>query len=529
MMPRAGRIVLGTIVLAALAWMASYRLGDSPAYINLDEAHFGNHAYSLARTAADLNGNRLPLFISLDDPQGDRPTLPWGTTWYHPFGFYLIASSLLIAPFAEWSIRLPIALVAVVDIWLMYLVASRWFESRVAGIVAGALLAMTPAHVILSRVALDYLLPLPCVLAWLLALSFLLRQPDRRSAAVTGLVLGIGCYSYVSSWLMMPLYLAITVYALLRLGRRDLLIAAIGAFALAMLPLVVWVAFHPSMPGNILAQYQVGETRPSVLKAVMTGSGVASAVRTAISAYWSYFDPSFLFVTGGASRLVSTGLIGVWPVGVAILLLLSVPGTIRSLTTPSTAILVAGLFLAPVPAALKGEPFAIQRAISMLPFGVLIAAGALHGTTSGIGRGILLAALVSVPIQFSGFISDYFGSYRVRAAHALDPTSFRDTADVLITRATAQPDAIIWLPTPLYDVSAKWRFYCTARGANALLQRTRYFSGLLTDLPSVGGPDAFVVIDAEPQSLGGWQVVAEPRDVTGSAPLRVVQRPDLQR
>lgn len=529
MMRRATRIALGALVITALAGLASYRLDDSPAYLNLDEAHFGNHGHSLARTAADLNGNRLPLFISLEDPLGDRPTLQWGTTWYHPYGFYLIASSLLVAPVSEWSIRLPIALIALLDVWLIYLVALRWFESRVAAVVAAALLAMTPAHVILSRLALDYLLPLPCALAWLLAISSLMRHPDRRHAAITGLVLGLGCYSYVSSWLMMPLYLAVTSYVLFRLRHRDLLIPVLGAFALAMLPLVVWVAFHPAMPGNILAQYQVGETRPSVLRAVITGSGVAGAWRSAINAYWSYFDPSFLFVTGGSSRLVSTGTIGVWPFGVAILLLLSVPGTLRSIATPQTAILAAGLLLAPLPAALKGEPFAIQRAITILPFGILIATGSLRGVTSWLGRAIVVVALVSVPFQFSGFLEDYFGAYRVRAAHAVDPTSFRDTAEALIARAAGRQDAVILLPTPLYDVSAKWRFYCTKHGALDLLPRTRYFSGRLSELSDVGGPNVFVVIDAEPQPLGDWRVVAEPRDITGDAPLRVVQRPGLLR
>ena len=70
-----------------------------------------------------------------EDPLGDRPTLQWGTTWYHPYGFYLIASSLLVAPISEWSIRLPMVIVALLDVWLIYLVAMRWFESRFIAIV----------------------------------------------------------------------------------------------------------------------------------------------------------------------------------------------------------------------------------------------------------------------------------------------------------------------------------------------------------------------------------------------------------
>ena len=75
----AARIILVAVLTTAFA-LYSHRLGDVPAYLNLDEAHFGNHAYSIATTGRDLNGNRLPLFISLEDPLGDRPLLAWGTT-----------------------------------------------------------------------------------------------------------------------------------------------------------------------------------------------------------------------------------------------------------------------------------------------------------------------------------------------------------------------------------------------------------------------------------------------------------------
>ena len=372
------RLLLVASLTAAFA-LYSHRLGEVPPYLNLDEAHFGNHAYSLATTGRDLNGNRWPLFISLEDPLGDRPVLAWGTTWYHPVGFYLIATILAVIHPSEWSIRLPVAIVGVLNLVLIYLVGRRWFGDWRAGAVAAGLLAFTPAHFILSRLALDYLMPVPFVLGWLLAFVILVERPNARLAALSGAVLGLGCYSYVSSWLLMPAYLLMTAIVVRQsLRRPDLVVPLCAGFLAPIAILPLWLLWHPSMPVNILAQYQAGGSRQSILSAVASGGDVIAAVRTAIAAYWSYFNPSFLFVSGGPSRLVSTGAIGVWPIGMAVLLVMAIVSITRSAMSVRDRVVIAGLLLAPLPAALKGEPFAIQRAVTLLPFGALAAAHAFH-------------------------------------------------------------------------------------------------------------------------------------------------------
>jgi 4-amino-4-deoxy-L-arabinose transferase-like glycosyltransferase len=518
----------GAAAIALVLAVYAYRVGDVPAYVGLDEAHFANHAHSLATTGRDLNGNRLPLFISLEDPLGDRPVLPWGTTWYHPVGFYLIASALTVTPLSEWAIRLPIVLIGVLDIVLIYLVAYRWYGDRWTAVGAAALLAMSPAHFLLSRLALDYLLPLPFALAWLLSLTTLMRRADRRSAMVTGLILGAGCYSYVSSWLMMPLYLAITMTVLIAsLRRRDLLAPLLAGFVVPLLLLAPWLLLHPSMPGNVVAQYQAGETRRSILTALVTWTSVSSAVRDALSAYWSYFNPSFLFVTGGSGRLASTGSIGVWPFGMAVLLVLGLMRVMRMTPAASGAILLAGLLLSPLPAALKGEPFAVQRAVGLLPFGALVAAGALtvfRGQRPQWEKAAVVLALIAMPLQFSGFLRNYFDGYSLEASRALDPTAFRETADLLLSDDLAAGAPVIALTAPLYDVSAKWRFYCTKAGRVDLLNRTRYFSGRLDEISDLAAGSLAIVETAQGTDAPGWTRVAVPQSVFGETPLTVFRR-----
>lgn len=525
-MTASARIAGTCLALLAIAAVYTHRLGDSPAYLSLDEAHFGNHAYSLATTGRDLNGNRMPAFVSLDDPQGEPLQVAWGSTWYHPYGFYVIATSLVFFPLSEWSIRLPFALIGLLNVVLIGWVARRWYASRVAGLIAATLLALTPAHFILTRMALDYVLPLPFALAWLLALWTLLHRPDRRSACITGLILGAGCLSYVSSWLLMPIYLAITMILTWRtLRRSDLLAPLLAGFVVALLPLTAWLMWHPGVPGTLLAQYQAGETHRSVLTALAQRRDVAAALRDALAAYWSYFDPSFLFVSGGASRLVSTGVVGVWPIGVAVLLLKASVDALGGRWPWQTAIIVVGFLVAPIPAALKGEPFAIQRAVTMLPFGVLLATAALAAPSRrSLGAAVSLAALLFIPWEFGGFVSHYFSAYRTQSAHALDPTSFREAADALIEHDRPGMAQVILLPSPLYDAGAKWRFYVTERGRADLLQRTRYFSGDPSDIGSAPAGSLAVVESSRAVDGHTWRVIASPEDITGATPLRVVER-----
>jgi 4-amino-4-deoxy-L-arabinose transferase-like glycosyltransferase len=526
-------IAVAVVCIGAAAALYGHRLGEAPPYIGLDEAHFAVHGHSLATTARDLNGSLLPLFVNLEDPLGDRPQLAWGATWYHPLGFYLIAAALTVLPLDEWSIRLPFVIIGLLNVILIYAIARRWYGDRWIALAAGALLLLSPAHFILSRLALDYLLPLPFTLGWLLALIVLMRDPSRRAALVTGLILGAGCFSYVSSWLIMPIYLLITiVVTMLSIGRRDLLLPLVGGFALPVLALVPWFITHPGMPGNLMAQYQAGETRTSVLTAIATWHDVPFALRDALATYWSYFNPSFLFVTGGVSPIVSSGSIGVWPIGMAVLLIVAAGRLLRTSPAATTMVLVAGLLTAPIPAALKGEPFAIQRAIGLLPFGVLLAAGTLvnlRGTRRLIETTVIAVALISIPIQFSGFLEDYYGDYRPRSARALDSTAFKETAEFLFARTAGGQEPTIAITAPLYDVSAKWRFYCTKAGRESWLSRTRYFGGPVSGLTSLALPAGSLAVvetaavDAE-GTPGGWARVAAPSSLFGETPLTILER-----
>ena len=229
---------LAALVLATAA-IYTFQLDSAPPYLSADETHFAVHASRLAADGTDFHGNRLPIFFRITDPLAavDRMHV-----WYQPFLFYLVSISLWLQPLSEWSLRLPIALVGVANVLLMFLAGQQYFRSSILGLLAAALLAITPAHFLFSRMAADYLCPLPFVLGWL---WLVLRYADHRRAfdlVAAALLLGAGVYTYISSWFIMPLLALLTVIVVR--PTRGAGAAAAAAFAM---PTLVLLPFQSSI------------------------------------------------------------------------------------------------------------------------------------------------------------------------------------------------------------------------------------------------------------------------------------------
>jgi 4-amino-4-deoxy-L-arabinose transferase-like glycosyltransferase len=496
----------------------------------LDEAHFAVHARALADTGRDLNGAPLPLFVNLADPLGDQPQLAWGASWYQPFLFYVIAIALKVLPFTEASVRTPSALIAgVLNVALMYAVAMRLFRMRWLAVVSAALLAMTPAHLVLGRQALDYICPLPFQLGWLWALLAFRDSGRTRYAFAAGVILGAGCYSYVSSWIVMPAFLAMSwlVYRHQAAGSRAFL-ASVCGFAAPLAPLLPWLWTHPQMVTNLLEAQSM-----SAVEAFGRGLPFERVVQLMAATYWSYFNPAFLFLNGGASLNASTGVAGVFLLTVALLV---PPGLVTMFRGSEWAgvrwVLLLGLLMAPIPPTLKGTPHVIQRTLTMLPFAIAFATAGvwyLWQAPSRYARVLLVLLLAALPLQFAVFYADYLTEYRVRSSSAYDRTAFVETARVLLDAESRGKVSRFYLTAPLYDVSAKWRFYATKAGRVDLLERTRYFDGRLDTIGDAPAGSLAVVEAANPGidaaiASRQWAIAREVTDLAGTPTLTVLER-----
>ena len=513
--------------ITASAAFYTYRLDSVPAYLTLDEAHFAVHAASIADTGRNLNGQLLPPLISLADPEGEGFTLPWGTTYYLPFGMYLIAGALQVLPLSEAAVRTPSALLGgVVNIALMYAVALAIFGSRRAAFASAAVLAMSPANLIISRQALDSVCQPPFILAALWCLATYVRQPDPRVGFAAGAILGAGIYAYITSIVFMPFYLALFWFMAWRAGvlERRTVVYSIAGFAAALAPMALWLAVHPEAARSLLMQYNRADPGSATLMQTLTSGGIGAAVAETIHLYWSFFDPSFLFVQGGNARNLSTGTTGVFLYPIAVL----APLGLYYLRDHRWArlLIVIGLLAAPVPAVIKGTPYAIQRASGLLIFVSLLAgAGLAYSAISKRAAARAAAALLVVAMawQFATFYRDYHGEYRVASGFAYDPTAFRDAAESIIRIDADGGVGAVYIPSNFYDASAKWRFYTQKHDRRALWLRTRYFDGVsgLETAP----PDTIAVLPAAiASSVAGWETIAVIKDLGGEPAATLIRR-----
>ncbi|MGH9219323.1 MAG: ArnT family glycosyltransferase, partial [Vicinamibacterales bacterium] len=508
----------------------TYRLDAVPAYLTLDEAHFAVHAHSIARTGRNLDGQFLPLLISLEDPLGEPMQLPWGHTHYLPLGMYLIAGALEVLPFNESTVRLPAALLGgFINIVLIYALALALLQSRMVAASSAALLAVAPANLIISRPGIDSVCQLPFTLGGLCCVAWYLRTRDDRLALAAGVIFGLGIYAYVTSVVMMPCYLMLFWLVSWHAGllTRRVVMLSLAGFVAALLPMAAWLVWHPDALRGILLQYNRADPGSTVVMAIAQQDGAIAAMREFVRVYWSYFDPSFMFVTGSNMRTLTTHQAGVFLLPVALL----VPLGLWHLRTNRTAqlLLIVCVLVAPIPAVIKGAPYQIQRASGLLVFVSLLAGcgvAALWTSRLTTSRALALILVLASVWQFAVFYNDYHGGYRVRSAGAYDPTAFPEAAETIIAADRRSPTPAIYLPAGLYDISAKWRFHATKHDRIELLQRTRYVTGASSEVADapIGAWAVLPIGNAGGPATAGWATIKIVRTLEGEATLVVLRR-----
>ena len=461
--------LVALLLAAAVVYMTG--LDSAQPYIAADEAHFAANASSLARSGTDLRGHQLPVFVHIIDPLA---TVDRMHAWYQPFLFYLIAIGFKLQPIDEWSLRLPVATIGVANVLLMFVVGRQLFRSSSLGLLAAAALAITPAHFLFSRMAADYLCPLPFVLAWL---WLALRYAEHRRLAhliAAAFILGCGLYTYISSWFMMPLLAALTLLVL-RPPLQALLPTAVAFVAPSILLLPLQSSLGTVL-NDIAGRYQIAAPETPAL-----ASGVMKFNLTErVALLWDYFNPSFLFFAGGNDLLMATSRAGVFLLPMAALIGWGIYELARR-RSPESLLLLLGFLAAPLPIviALPEAPHSSTgRALTMLVFGVLIACvgvQALWRRSTGAARAVVVLLLAAMPAQFIAFRSDYFADYQARSWARFDPNATRDVITSVIELDRQEPVTSVWLNDDGDDKSIRWLFYTLKHGRQDLWERTQYF------------------------------------------------------
>ena len=97
-----------------------------------------------------------------------------------------------------------------------------------------------------------------------------------------------------------------------------------------------------------------------------------------MSLYFEFFNPSYLFMSGGVKIVSSTRTAGVFLLPLAVLIPIGIYQLVRYRKDAWSAVVVAGFATAPIAAVLISEHGAVERELELIPFGVLLAASGLQ-------------------------------------------------------------------------------------------------------------------------------------------------------
>jgi 4-amino-4-deoxy-L-arabinose transferase-like glycosyltransferase len=471
MNPRTRTLAIATVVAAA-AVLYTLRLDRVPPFLSTDETAFALQAHAIATTAHDENGRFLPLYFQM-----------FQNAWFHPALVYAMAPILAVVPPAPWAVRLPTVLVALTNVFLVYVLARRLGASTAAAVGGAVLLTLTPAHLLHGRFACDYLFPVPCVLAWLVLLIDAQRSESSWRYFAAGAALGLGLYTYIASLVTMPICLLLTYVVLFVSGGRRLRPYALvtAGFVVLVLPLAIYLVSVPQVYAGFVARY--GGT--SVDLDVLHHPGAVFNTHLVVERwpiYQSFFDWSFLFEHAETHVMSSTYTSGVFLKAMKILIPLGAYHIVRNRRTPFTLLLLAVLLAAPVAASLIPEKYAIDRALLLLPAGALIAAFGIDWLLlerqwflAWPARAGCVALVVWMGVQFKDFYREYLTAYPTMAAFWFDgnhPGAF----EPLVSQHPPSDPRFVYLSNALPRVKDHWKLYLLRRGRRDLLKRTIYFS-----------------------------------------------------
>lgn len=368
------KLILGIILLIGILFRF-YQLAEYPVSLSIDEVAVGYNAYSLLKTGNDEYGVAHPLaFKSVGD-------------YKSPLLIYLTVPSIAVFGLTEFGVRLPIALVSVLTIYLVFLLIKEITNKEILALIGAFSLAVSPWHTFYSRFSHDAILGLFLVLLGVLIFIKSVKNSG-RFLWLASIFFGLSFYGYHAERIFTPLLIILLVL----IYYTDLLkVKKSSIFAFVVL-IIVLLPFGKMMLGpegltrakmtfiasdeNISYQlHQTGDNLQGFAKIldnnfVILGNFWAKR-------YLNYWDPGFLFFSGmnfTRPGWPGTGLfyffeIPVFVVGVCLLFFTQIIKDPKS-----KKLIVVWLLLGPLAASLANNDQHASRSLTTIPIPQIIIA-----------------------------------------------------------------------------------------------------------------------------------------------------------
>ena len=366
-------LLLLLIVLVALL-LRLWALDRVPPPLWQDEVSLGYNAYSILHTSRDEYGVAWPLSIR-----------GYGT-FHVPLYTYMTIPSVAIFGLTPIGVRLPSALAGTLSVAVMYAVAVQLLRNWRLGICAAAFLAVSPWHLQFCRGTWEQTVLLLAVLVMAAALLTAFHKPPGQGGylyCTASLAFLCGVYAYAAGPVFLPFLLIVLLRAYWsRVARapRRWLIAAGFILTVGLTPFALQFA-----EGDFRVRYrQVSAiSSPQVLalsrwRTERDGQSLLHhpqilALRQAVDAYLSHFNPTFLFTRGDANgrhRAGDHAQLYLWDLP---LVLAGLALVLKRWGQPAMQVIGGWLLLGPLPATFAAEAPHALRTLVMLPAWYLVA------------------------------------------------------------------------------------------------------------------------------------------------------------
>lgn len=371
-------------ILLFAAWIRLNNLSHLPISLFGDEVDVGYHAWSLATTLRDYRGHLLPTYIqSLAE-------------WRAPLLMYVTAPFVGILGPSPFSVRLPVALLGIFNIYLIYLLTNKLFRPDShsdpkdvykpnLGHLVALILAITPWHIHYSRAAFESTL----LLSELLLGTYLFLKSKQKPLLLylSPLPFLLSLYTYSTANVFSPLLFLsllliyrpkIDIRKLLPFGAVYFVILAPIAYQILAGPAAgrfqgISIFSDPKVTESVVLERTAFWAKNDLITKLIHNRPVAYFSIIG-SQYLTAFSPQFLFLNGDPNFRQSISRFGELLWVTVPFLLFGIVFAISKLTGPTSndrrpmSLLLVWLALAPIPSALtQGGGDHATRLFIMLP------------------------------------------------------------------------------------------------------------------------------------------------------------------
>lgn len=413
-------------LIVFLAFLLRFLLLDKvPPALCCDEAKFGLHGYSIAETLRHETGEFLPVYFRI-----------YGNELANPIFYYLTALIIKITRPELIVPRLVSCLLGTLSVFLTYKLTKLYFSRNMA-LLAAFLLAISPWHIQISRVAMEHV-TFTVFFVWALYLFSLGLKNENKYIIYSSFPLALSFYTYQSARLFVPLFaLFFFMLNLKQIAEKKRVVIVCIIISLVLLYPCITKTLSGELQSRFLSfsithKYYLKEQREKFSESgfsFLTKNDKTLIIAAFVNNYFIHMSTDFLLKTGDRNLRHHVGGRGqiLW-----FTFWMMIAGLLQILITGKKELYIFPIWflLFPVPAAMTGLglPHA-GRAICGLPvFEILGAVGFFSLLAYGkklsktrFREAHIFVYIALVVFIFNGakdlknYFTDYFGDYIQRS------------------------------------------------------------------------------------------------------------------